>query len=716
MRYVPQSFQLNPGQIPYMKWHIGMPALSSIRLGVGSTGFDFNHIDTQIEAEESTHSMLISPDAPEFNRVIFDLELQLLNFGFQFNGGRSYLSFDVSETVYASGNYTADFARMFDQIENNQIQGAGSMIFDQSKQDFNLAYYRGFGVGYAHQINSRFSIGVRARYLQGILNLWTENQGLRFNYPGDGRNFDVEGRLNILTAGRTLVEEADGVSSLFPSGNGGFSIDLGGVYRVNDKWELSFAMQQLGQITWREDVNYTVVGDQLTFSAVDIDDHLDTWATVADSLLDGQGINTNVSYSTPLPQRYFIGANYFFSPNSSVGLLINPISYHKATDLNIALSLQTRLGKILGVSAVVGHSRYADFNIGTGLSIELGNFQIYALTEALLSAANWRSAEMGHAQLGINLNFGRYKRSNVILAETQEESIDVALVKPDPKAQIPAEMPEVKSSPKERIPEELPVDKPIAQEPVSMTPPKEAPKRKKNKITEPSPSEAEDLRLDHVTPGYYLFSASIANLQSGLWVERARYELFTMAADGQRSLLLIGSVMDGKLSVELAVDQMHVLKLTAKGYQDQEVVLRQVGSQQSQQEIQKGIRLVPTPLASTTPERIYQEQEAVTLPKPEPNVRSEATPPTRKVTPSKTADQPVETTEASPSPSEKILPRFMLSKSTSLRKEATHESSVILRLRTGDQVEVLERTNQFWWKVRFRQQVGFAKASLLDKL
>lgn len=701
MRYVPQSFQLNPGQIPYMKWHIGMPALSSIRAGVGSTGFDFNRIDTQIEAEESTYSMLISPSAPEFNRGLFDLELQLLNFGFQFNGGRSYLSFDVSETVYASGNYTADLARMFDQIENNELQGAGSMIFDQSRQDFNLAYYRGFGVGYAHQVNSRLSIGVRARYLQGILNLWTENQGLRFNYPGDGRNFDVEGRLNILTAGRTLVEEVDGVSSLFPAGNGGFSIDLGGVYRANDKWEFSFAMQQLGQITWREDVNYTVVGDQLTFSAVDIDDHFDTWASVADSLLDGQGINTNVSYSTPLPQRYFIGANYFFSPNSSVGLLINPISYHKATDLNLALALQTRLGKILGLSVVAGHSRYADFNLGTGLSIELGNFQVYALTEALLGGANWRSAEMAHAQLGINLNFGRYKRSDKLLPEAEEMPTEVAIVKPEPKRRSRKESRE---------------EPPVRQEPVSIAPPKKVAQRETPEKTETNSAVAEDLRLSHVTPGYYQFSASIANLQSGLWVERARYEVFTMDADGQRSLLLIGSVMNGKLSVELAVDQMHVLKLTAKGYQDQEVVLRKVGSQQSQQEIQKGIRLVPEPPASTTPKPIYEEQEPVTVPKPEPKVRPEPTPPAREVTPSKPVEKPAETTEAPPSPSERILPRFMLSKSTSLRKEATHESGVILRLRTGDQVEVLEKTNRFWWKVRFGQQVGFAKASLMDKL
>lgn len=689
MRYVPQSHQLNPAQVPYMKWHVGMPALSGFRLGVGSTGFDYDRINAQIEADEADYSTMISPTAPAFNRGVLDFELQLLNFGFQFNQGQSYLSFDVADAFYASGNYTRDFAQMFDMIEKNQIQDAGSKTFDQSRQVLNMAYYRGYGLGYAQQINKKLSLGIRARYLQGILSLWSENEGLRFHYPGDGNSFEIQGRMNVLTAGRSLVDELDGVSSLFPAGNGGFAFDIGGLYQINDKWELSFAMQQLGQIIWKREVNNTVIGDQFTFSAVDIDDHMDTWSAVADSLLDGQGINTRARYTTPLPQRYFIGANYFFSPNSSIGILINPVNYYQATDLNLALAIQTRLGKILGVSAVFGHSRYANLNVGTGLSVELGPFQIYAVTEALFGSTSWRSAEMGQVQLGINLNFGRYTRSDLVQPDEREVLTDVALVRPDSSTYTLLDIPEGQF---------------FQEDPVPTIPAKES---------TPSSSEEGKIKLNHVSPGYYLFSASCADLQSGLRVERAKYEIYTLAADGQKELFLIGSVMDGKLSVQLALDQLYVLKLMAQGYQVQEVVLRQVGVEYSQMEIRKGIRLVPQlPVASE--QNLASEEDLPELPpKAELEKEEEATPPAKTVTP--TPQPTIRPTTSSAAPVE-VLPPFRIAKNTSLRRESTHTSGVILRLRTGDRVEVLEKTNKLWWKVRFKQREGYAKALLLEEL
>lgn len=702
MQYVPQSHQLNPGQMPYMKWHVGVPALSAIRLGIGSTGFDYDRINAQIEADEATYSTIISPTAPEFNRGVLDFEWQLLNFGFQFNQGKSYLSFDISDAFYASGNYTRDFARMFDQIEKNELQGAGSMTFDQSQQNFNLAYYRGYSVGFTQQVNRKLNLGIRARYLQGILSLKSENQDFRFSYPGDGATFDIEGQLYVMTAGRGLVDDIDGVSSLFPAGNGGFAVDLGGLYRINDKWEVSFAIQQLGQITWNQDVNHTVIDNQYSFSAVDIDDHMDTWSAVADSLLDGQGISNRGSFTTALPQWYFIGANYFFSPNSSVGVLINPVGYYKATDLNLALSLQTRLAKILGVSAVFGHTRYANFNVGTGLSLELGPFQIYALTEALFSTPSWRSAEFGQAQVGINLNFGRYKRSDIVMAEEKEAMTDVALVEPGSSKRKKKESTEETTSP-------------AISRPTTSAKEKQSRTNGVNKLS--GSTDTESPRIDYVSPGYYLFNASIANLQTGLRVERAKYEIYTLAPDGQKELLLIGSVMDGKLSVQLAVDQLHILKLLAQGHQDQEVALREVGMQKSQTEMRRQIKLVPNEASDGIQQPEIEENQSGTSAQTDIQEDNSLTEEVKPMTaPHEEVDSSALQSASLLIQPEESLPLFKISRSTSLRKEATHNSGIILRLKADDQVEVLEKTNMNWWKVKFKEQIGYAKSALMEDL
>ncbi|MCB0641258.1 MAG: SH3 domain-containing protein, partial [Phaeodactylibacter sp.] len=51
---------------------------------------------------------------------------------------------------------------------------------------------------------------------------------------------------------------------------------------------------------------------------------------------------------------------------------------------------------------------------------------------------------------------------------------------------------------------------------------------------------------------------------------------------------------------------------------------------------------------------------------------------------------------------------------TSLRQDATHKSSVLTRLYIGNEVELLEKTNQFWWKVRYQGMVGWVKAAKVE--
>lgn len=62
-----------------------------------------------------------------------------------------------------------------------------------------------------------------------------------------------------------------------------------------------------------------------------------------------------------------------------------------------------------------------------------------------------------------------------------------------------------------------------------------------------------------------------------------------------------------------------------------------------------------------------------------------------------------------------VLGAFYVFESTSFREEATHRSGIILRFAPGNQVELLERTNQYWWKVRFKGKIGWVKAAKLQQ-
>ncbi len=58
---------------------------------------------------------------------------------------------------------------------------------------------------------------------------------------------------------------------------------------------------------------------------------------------------------------------------------------------------------------------------------------------------------------------------------------------------------------------------------------------------------------------------------------------------------------------------------------------------------------------------------------------------------------------------------YNLTKATSLRMGASASDRVILRFESGDQVDLIERTDVFWWKVKFNGKVGYVKAALLEK-
>lgn len=59
------------------------------------------------------------------------------------------------------------------------------------------------------------------------------------------------------------------------------------------------------------------------------------------------------------------------------------------------------------------------------------------------------------------------------------------------------------------------------------------------------------------------------------------------------------------------------------------------------------------------------------------------------------------------------LGTFYVFESTSFREEATHLSDVILRFAPGNEVTLLEKTDQYWWKVRFNDKTGWVKAAKL---
>lgn len=669
MQQVPQSNLLNPGQIPLMKAYFGFPFISGVRVGAGNTGFTYNQFDmaNKNDAYDFDYAGLRDHLKSGTNRVSTDFEIQLISFGFRV--GKGFLNVDVGDVVFGSGTYTPALLDMFDDIQNYRlIIQEMETTYDQSRQDLNGAYYRSYSVSYGHQVLPNLSLGGRFRYLQGKVGTWTENEGLMFHYPGDGNYFQVRGQMNLLSAGTNNFDDPESSFFLFGGGNHGFAFDFGGVYRVNDQIELSISAVNLGQITWKKDVNYQVVADHLQFSAVDIEDHLDLWGEIGDSLLNGQPVNADVRFTTPLPQRFYLGGNYYFNPNTSLGLVINPVRFNGATDVALAVTGNMQIGKTLGLSAAMAYNRYSPFNLGLGMSLDLGPFQLYAITDNLISTFSWKNAHAVQAQFGINFKFGSMGRENT-LSPPVTEAFAGEEEMPDQVPVAPAPLQE----------EAQPSDAEALPSPTVITPPVVLP----------------------ANPRFFTLAGTVRDAGTGEVLKSIVVEAYKIGSNGEKELAYTGSFYSGNLSIPLSRGFSHQIIITRIGYQPEETFLEATRVGADEAEVKRDFILrqaaapVSPPLRPTPPPAAPEEQAPAAAPAP---VSEEV------MVPQEEVQQP-----------EQSWGEYRLTEKTSLRQGPSHTTDVLLRFNKGDRVEVLEKTGEWWWKVRFKDQTGYVKAQLLTQ-
>lgn len=411
MPQVPQSNLLNPAKIPPMQWYFGLPFLSGASFGAGNTSFTYDLIDDAFSGEPYDFTGLLQEIESGSNRVVARGELQLINFGIR--SGKGYFTFDISDIGFAAGGFTDMPIEMFQAVQANSLSNGGEpATYNLDGQEGDGAYYRSYSLAYAHQLPFGLSLGARVRYLQGVASLQMENQELTFNYPGSGEYFQLTNRMNIFYTGPTGDEEFG--EAFFPGGNNGFAFDIGGVYRLDEKVELSLSAVNLGRIRWEKDVRRQVVADPLQFSAVDIDDHLDLWGEIFDDLSDDDLVDPDLDFNTTIPVQLYFGGNYQFRPNTSVGLVVNPVFYPEATDWYVALSGNNQFDKVFGISAAVTYNPFSNIGLGLGFSFDLGPFQFYTLTDNLIPAFNWRNAKSFNGMFGINFGFGKMLREESI--------------------------------------------------------------------------------------------------------------------------------------------------------------------------------------------------------------------------------------------------------------------------------------------------------------
>ncbi len=700
LTFAPQSYLVNPGRIPLSKYNIGLPLMSGANGAVSSTGFrlgDFQEGSSNVEGNPDNPYKRFLDDLDQQNYAQMDISVNLLDLGFRI-GSRNYINVFANETMNAFMQYPRPLAEMLFNVGNSKIV---NRTYDIQDFQYNVLQYRSIGIGYTRQINKKLSIGFRAKSLMGISQIQTSNDSMRFVSDADDSSFGVLGNLSFMSSGvqnlkpyysilgnlnfsslATQALQRNPSNYLQNTGNNGFAFDLGLQYNVSKELDLYASLLNVGSITWKNDVTINpLADDNIEFPTQDLDYFNSEVLEFVDSL--GRKATIDTTFKTRLPTMLYVGGSYFVTPTTSIDVVLNPRFYLGEIDFGFGVGITTRVNKILQVGGNVSSFNKSTINFGLGAALNLGPAQLYLASDNIIPIFAFSSAKTAHFNLGLTFNFGR---------QTRDERY--AELNPKKKAD-----PKKKEEPKEVL---------------ASTSPK--PKENDKKSSNPPGTTA---RAVVDLPPSVSLVGTVFNGVSKEQLTGVALEVYVQNTDGTEALLTKRTFGNGIILLSLKRENSHRLVLRKNGFSPNETIIStdEMGGQvQLKKEflLNTGLQAPPTIIAPVAEEEEVRVPERVLIPERKvetPLVEEKPAPVVETPPPPPSSPKPV-VSSVSTRPGRVIVYRVL--ESSFIRQNPDERSVELLPVVIGHRLELLEKTNDDWWKVRFRDFIGYLPARILE--
>lgn len=341
-----------------------------------------------------------------------------------------------------------------------------------------MSSYSEYAIGISKEVIPGLTIGGKLKIYYGIANTSISNLKLDWKVSSaDTSNYaytiNAGGKFHSSLDLKPLHDSAGNFSGIYPEilykifhgqvytakdifnkNNFGLGVDLGAIYKLNNMFEFSASVLDLGFISWRNfPLSLTIADKQFVFSGLDIGKYLGEKSifdilknpNTSDSLTQGiqkdlldtlisiaRPIDDTNKYTTALNTKLHFGAAY--SPNDwfSAGIVYNGLFFNKKLISSYTLSTDLMFWK--GWSFSVNYTIFKNSfnNLGLGLSWKIWFFQTYLFLDnisvpALAArygmypdkpydqgiATNWvKSTRMLNLQFGINFKFGCRQRKD----------------------------------------------------------------------------------------------------------------------------------------------------------------------------------------------------------------------------------------------------------------------------------------------------------------
>ncbi len=435
---VPQSSLLNPARHPACKFYLGIPGMSPIRTSISTGGLSYG----DVVLPHPTADSLILFLHPLGDRQAFLDQLKPLNVfstatsvnlaSIGFRTGIGYFNLGISNRVESEFYYPRDLFRL------GLFGLADGESYDLSGLGVDLVAYDELSLGWSLPLGEMISFGFRARALFGLANFSTQRSEVLLESAYDQLNMQANLAMKASVPFASVVYDADGhfedfllnpdletfhMNRLLPyflnTKNMGAAIDLGLIVKPLEELELSISVLDIGGIVWRDEVHEFSYKLDYAFEGIELDPfdfpaenpfdvYIDSLVNQFDDTLTGAfSSSSGDPYARRLNPKLYVGASYYLSPRVNIGLLSRTDFLQRGIRQQFTASANVTTGRFLNLSLSYSAIDNNYKNMGAGLSIHLGVFNIYAVTNNGLSTLLWPAdASSINFWLGFNLVFG----------------------------------------------------------------------------------------------------------------------------------------------------------------------------------------------------------------------------------------------------------------------------------------------------------------------
>jgi len=441
METIPQISQMNPALQPRANGYVMIPSVNIDLLS------DLALKDLLQKQGKQWHSPIENNyDYAELRKSIGKKATKFIGgadveIGFGFRMGSSYFSFGLSEHVYGNFALPSD---LFKITENG--------FPDKTKLDFSptrtqgLAYMQ-FLFGYSSKVTDKLTVGINVKPLFGQLAVATKID--KFKLHTGELQWDGDAKGNIYSSAPIDItmkkDDNDKIEEIkfrdlsdyeFPDWmnnyftgfyNPGIAFDLGASYQIDKQLTVSASLNNLGFISWKNELNSISFDGNYKFNGVyfDVssDDKIkDLFKNLGDSIADAMNYTVkHDKFKTPLAPVFHAGASYQFTDAVSVGLLSRSVFWKNGIRQSFNTSVCLQPYSFAAVNVGATWQVKGNVYLGGGFMFLLGPLQFYLLVDnvpifySTLKIDDYQKIsylperlKSFTMHLGLNLVFGRH--------------------------------------------------------------------------------------------------------------------------------------------------------------------------------------------------------------------------------------------------------------------------------------------------------------------